>query len=699
MEKERIAVLLAMCAIICLLIPITALTGEMGGMSGAQSGELLEKKQPELTEETKKLISLYQREPSEANYWNLRETVIDNYNAVLARKEDKLAELRVETAGKPGGLEIVDEMEQLVQEMYVTYWDRINASMLRFTDPRLLEWKTAQAAQYEYIPVMGAGESIYIQRTPVTNAEYAAYLAATGAQAPSNWTHGTFPKGEENYPVNWVSYQEAESYCAWLTQVDGINSYRLPSESEWELAAGHMPKDADFNCGVNDGRTPVEQYAGTTRGAHGAVDFWGNVWEWTSTVRSQSGGAAVLAVKGGSWRSQRKDCRTEYRGEGRDAANGYADVGFRVIQVLNGREPQRAADVTALAATEVSASAVSSHAIALSWQPVEGAVEYQVFEYSQETGLLRMLERTSQTAVTIENLLPGTTYGYIVQPISWTSTGDNVTPENCVTAATLPIDADAGKSETPRAARRSRDRMAYGYIAQPSSASSAKGAALPEDAAAGRETHMTPGEYGGLSYWLYAPVDEQENMPLIVYLHGVAAKGDDPEQLLKNDDFVRWLEDGQFGDLPAYVLIPQLPSAQKDWITATDAVVGMIRQTAEEYAVDSANISLTGFSIGGAGTWFIGATHAGLFSRIAPLSGSIKPTERMLDALSGLPIRAFTGSADTVVTPQSIRDCAASLQERGADIQVTEYEGASHTDVPIKAYFESDLLMWLINGQ
>ena len=56
-----------------------------------------------------------------------------------------------------------------------------------------------------------------------------------------------------------------------------MNTYRLPNENEWELAAGHMPKDADFNCGVNDGRTSAEEYAKVTRGAHGAVDFWGNV--------------------------------------------------------------------------------------------------------------------------------------------------------------------------------------------------------------------------------------------------------------------------------------------------------------------------------------------------------------------------------------------------------------------------------------
>ena len=232
MKGKRIPVLLALCLILCLLVPSTAMAGETDGMNMYQNSDFIEKEQPELSAETKWLIAQYQQEPNEANYLELREMVIENYNAVLERKEDKLAELKTETAGKPGGEEIVAEMEALVQEMYVTYWDRINASMLRFTDPRLLEWKTPQAARYDYIPVMGAGESIYIKRTPVTNAEYAAYLAATDAQAPSNWTDGTFPEGEEDYPVNCVSYQDAEAYCAWLTQINGFNScllYTSPS--------------------------------------------------------------------------------------------------------------------------------------------------------------------------------------------------------------------------------------------------------------------------------------------------------------------------------------------------------------------------------------------------------------------------------------------------------------------------------------
>lgn len=409
-------------------------TSENDGMNMYENSDFIEKEQPELSEETKRLISLYQQNPTEENYRNLRAKVIEDYNAVVERKETKLDELKAETAGKPGGEAIVAEMEELVQDIYITYWDRINSSMLRFTDPRLLEWKIAAAPRHEYIPVMGAGETIYVKRTPVTNAEYAEFLRATGYPAPANWLDGTYPEGEEALPVNFVSYADGQAYCAWLTEQDGVNTYRLPNESEWELAAGHMPKDADFNCGVNDGRTPVEEYADVTRGAHGAVDFWGNVWEWTSTVRSESGGSTILGVKGGSWESERTDCRTEYREEGRDASMGYEDVGFRVIQVRNGEEPEQAVALTMLEAPTVWVTSVSEDSIALSWEPVSGALEYQIFEYFEETGLLTMLGRTADTTATMENLQPGSTHSYIVQPISYVEIADNVSPEYRVTA-------------------------------------------------------------------------------------------------------------------------------------------------------------------------------------------------------------------------------------------------------------------------
>ena len=68
-------------------------------------------------------------------------------------------------------------------------------------------------------------------------------------------------------------------------------------------------------------------------------------------------------------------------------------MGFRVIQVLHAKEPEQKVELATLAAPVVTAAAVSPGAIELSWQPVDGANEYQIFEYVKDTGLLRMLER------------------------------------------------------------------------------------------------------------------------------------------------------------------------------------------------------------------------------------------------------------------------------------------------------------------
>ena len=179
----------------------------------------------------------------------------------------------------------------------------------------------------------------------------------------------------------------------------------------------------------------MEEYADVTPGRAWSGDFWGNVWEWTSTVRSESGGSTILGVKGGSWESERTDCRTEYREEGRDASMGYEDVGFRVIQVRNGEEPEQAVALTMLEAPTVWVTSVSEDSIALSWEPVSGALEYQIFEYFEETGLLTMLGRDGgydRDPWKICNR--GSTHSYIVQPISCVEIADNVSPEYRVTA-------------------------------------------------------------------------------------------------------------------------------------------------------------------------------------------------------------------------------------------------------------------------
>lgn len=79
-------------------------------------------------------------------------------------------------------------------------------------------------------------KSYYISKYEVTNKEYYEFVKKTKYQSPKNWQKGKYLAKEEDYPVTYVSWEDAKEYCLWLTERDGIK-YRLPSEAEWEHAA------------------------------------------------------------------------------------------------------------------------------------------------------------------------------------------------------------------------------------------------------------------------------------------------------------------------------------------------------------------------------------------------------------------------------------------------------------------------------
>lgn len=265
--------------------------------------------------------------------------------------------------------------------------------------------KSETAAQGPaFLPFGEASNAAKIAQYPVTNAEYARFVKETGHEPPRYWKNGKFPEGKEKHPVLWVSLRDAEAYCAWLGKNDAAHAYRLPTEAEWESAAGATPRDAEFNFNgviaahllkkdkdrlvefvhpkselkgkklklselisispnggvrgwvnhrnytgfiytdlfreISDAggwTTPVDAYP-QTKAACGALDMWGNCWEWTSTeIVAQNGaerGKKTNAIKGGSWYANKSSCRTDYSGEGRRPEGCYNTVGFRVVQIV-----------------------------------------------------------------------------------------------------------------------------------------------------------------------------------------------------------------------------------------------------------------------------------------------------------------------------------------------------------------------------
>lgn len=155
--------------------------------------------------------------------------------------------------------------------------------------------------------VRGAGFAI--ARTPVTNALYARYLAATGAAPPLQWRGTAPPAARLAHPVVDVSWEDARNFCVWLNssepeamQLRGAGTpdlagghFCLPTEAEWEQAArgsdGRLfPWGDEFV--VEYANTRESGYGGSTAvgsfpgGAspYGILDMAGNIWEWTSSL-------------------------------------------------------------------------------------------------------------------------------------------------------------------------------------------------------------------------------------------------------------------------------------------------------------------------------------------------------------------------------------------------------------------------------
>jgi formylglycine-generating enzyme required for sulfatase activity len=153
-----------------------------------------------------------------------------------------------------------------------------------------------------------------IARIPVTNALYAAFVAATGAHAPSTWRGPQPPAALRDHPVVDVSWDEANAFCVWLNReildfglriVGYINEQsaiqnpkskiRLPTEAEWERAARGVdgrafPWGAAWDTARANtresgiaGTTPAGTYPGGAS-AVGCLDMAGNVWEWTASL-------------------------------------------------------------------------------------------------------------------------------------------------------------------------------------------------------------------------------------------------------------------------------------------------------------------------------------------------------------------------------------------------------------------------------
>lgn len=146
-----------------------------------------------------------------------------------------------------------------------------------------------------------------MDKYPVTNKQYEEFIKATGYSPEDkknylkNWKDGTYPAGQGNFPVVFVSRNDAQAYAKWAGQ-------RLPTEIEWQYAGQgtdtlSWPWGHEFDstkCNNASGvLMPVDAFP-QGQSKFGVMDMVGNVWQITNDVYD-NGSYYLEMIRGGSY--------------------------------------------------------------------------------------------------------------------------------------------------------------------------------------------------------------------------------------------------------------------------------------------------------------------------------------------------------------------------------------------------------------
>ncbi|MEZ4828202.1 MAG: SUMF1/EgtB/PvdO family nonheme iron enzyme [Bacteroidia bacterium] len=171
----------------------------------------------------------------------------------------------------------------------------------------------------------------WLGKTAVTFEQYDGFCEMTKREKPSDegWGRGL-------RPVINVSWNDAKAYCDWLSEQTGQN-WRLPTEAEWEYAAGGGSSGRTIYAGTDDERK-LGEYAWYSANANsqthpvgqkkpnplGLYDMSGNVWEWcsdwygnypSSDISDPTGpsSGSYRVFRGGSCSGDAAYCRVAFR--------------------------------------------------------------------------------------------------------------------------------------------------------------------------------------------------------------------------------------------------------------------------------------------------------------------------------------------------------------------------------------------------
>ena len=126
----------------------------------------------------------------------------------------------------------------------------------------------------------------------------------------------------------------------------------------------------------------------------------------------------------------------------------------------------------------------------------------------------------------------------------------------------------------------------------------------------------------------------------------------------------------------AIMIAPDVPD--RSWATprSEGALLALVEHAVERHAIDRERVLVTGFSMGGRGTWFMAARNPDLFAGVIVMAGS--PGDSDLDGTAATPLYLIHSPDDEVVPFGPVEEAYVERAERGHPIELRVLPGRSH---------------------
>jgi predicted peptidase len=180
-------------------------------------------------------------------------------------------------------------------------------------------------------------------------------------------------------------------------------------------------------------------------------------------------------------------------------------------------------------------------------------------------------------------------------------------------------------------------------------------------------------DLGPMRYGILVPrgYNPREARPLVLALH---PGGERMEYY--GAAFVQQIVAPGLSDLGAIIVAPDCPTRAWTDPIADRAVMALVRSVFNDYNIDRSRVLVTGFSLGGRGTWFMATRHADVFTAAIPMAGA--PGEASLERLAKVPTYVIHSRDDEVAPFAPSERAVADLKRLGHAVEFAALTGVTH---------------------